>query len=162
VVAGLRSRGVNVQLSLIGKGADAYVAMCKEHATLCNVENYVNFMGSRKQDELEKEYKEHDIFILGTKFEIFGMVLLEALYFGRIVIASAAGGTETILKNEKNGFLMNDFDVNAWVDQIIKICHREYDLDAIMRNARASVLTHFSWDESADIFIDAYKSYLAK
>lgn len=162
IIVCLRKQGINAQLSLIGKGTSDYIAMCKDYAMKWNVEAYVDFLGSKRQEELEKEYREHDIFILCTRFEIFGMVLLEALYFGRIVIASLTGGTETIIKNGENGFLIEGFDKDMWVDQIARIYCREYDLELIMRSARRSVLEHFSWNESADIFIEIYKTHLLK
>lgn len=160
LVAALRKRDINATLTLIGAGDEYYVEACRKKAHAIGVSDYVDFMGAKNQTELESEYKQHDLFLFPTKYEVFGMVLLEALYFGCVVISSEEGGPKTILDNGKNGFLMKNFDVDEWVEQIIKIYKHEYDIECIMRNARNSVKIHYNWDESAEDFLKIYYEHI--
>lgn len=67
-----------------------------------------------QQEELSNIYKISDIFLLPTEYEIFGMVLLEAMYFGLPVITTYNGGSSTIIENGKNGFICSKLDKAEW------------------------------------------------
>lgn len=53
--------------------------------------------------ELVSVYEYSDIFLLPTSYEIYGMVVMEALYYGVPVISTPEAGPQTILENEVYG-----------------------------------------------------------
>ena len=115
-----------------------------------------------KQEDLPQVYYSHDVFVLPTHFEIFGMVLLEAMFFGRPIVTSQSGGSNEIIRDGENGIIAKDFYVNQWADKIQGLYLEKYDVQSMMRKARADVLEHYTWDESVDIFIDTYKKVLGR
>jgi len=63
-----------------------------------------------------------------SNYEIFGMVLMEAIYFGLSVITSNNGGADTLFVNEVNGIIVdsNTVKISADSDSII---YRSFDID---------------------------------
>lgn len=84
-------------LTVIGEGA--------EKAYLKSLDAKVNFTGFLPQEEVYKKMRESDIFILPSVGETFGMVYLEAMAAGCIVVGTKDDGVDGIIKNGENGFL---------------------------------------------------------
>ena len=70
------------------------------------IEKSVVFAGEIKKKELIKYYDSCDVFVLPSKAEGFGIVLLEAMARGKPCIAMEAGGTKYVVDDGKTGFLV--------------------------------------------------------
>jgi glycosyltransferase involved in cell wall biosynthesis len=71
----------------------------------------VIFKGKLPDAELYQEYADCDLFCLPARYESFGLVLVEAMMFGKPVIGSAAGGMTEIVADGVNGFLATPGDL---------------------------------------------------
>ncbi|RYZ65226.1 MAG: glycosyltransferase, partial [Proteobacteria bacterium] len=58
-------------------------------------------------------YNECDIFVAPSRYESFGLVFLEAMVFGKPVIAGDAGGGPEVVTHEKSGLLVPPGDAGA-------------------------------------------------
>ncbi len=67
--------------------------------------NRVRFTGAVSEEELYQLYCECDVFCLPSRYESFGLVLLEAMMFGKPVVAVKIGGMQEIVEADGNGFL---------------------------------------------------------
>jgi glycosyltransferase involved in cell wall biosynthesis len=56
--------------------------------------------------------------IVASRFEVFGMVVVEALAFGCPLIAANAGGIPEIVVNEENGLLFESGDTSGLADRL--------------------------------------------
>ena len=82
-------------LHIGGKGIllEKYKAMAKESG----IENYCRFYGEILRKDISRFYSELDIFILPSRYETFGIVLIEAMACGIPVIATKCGGPQDIV-----------------------------------------------------------------
>ena len=111
----VKSLNDNACLVYVGKGP-----------MLNEVHNYVDeqnikdvyFIPEVPQSELKTLYQASEIFILPTRYEIFGMVLMEAMYFELPVITYKAAGPKDVIDNYVDGIIMNDFDAEKWANEI--------------------------------------------
>ncbi len=55
-------------------------------------------------------YKNSDLFVLCSRFEGFGIVVLNAISYKLPCICTKSGGVEDIIENNKNGFLIENFE----------------------------------------------------
>lgn len=69
------------------------------------VAGQVVFLGSLSREQVKAEMQRCDAFVLASRFETFGVVLIEALATGKPIIATKCGGPEVIV-NPKNGLLV--------------------------------------------------------
>ncbi|PLM51431.1 hypothetical protein CWN34_29225, partial [Klebsiella pneumoniae] len=79
----------------------------------------VNFMGHiSDKSKLAAIFKEHDVLVLPSKKidgweELFGLVIIEAMACGLVVIASNHIGPRGIIDDGKNGFLISDGNLTS-------------------------------------------------
>lgn len=146
----------NVKLVLVGKGEENYKHKCFEYAKENNILNRIIYIESLEQKYMPQLYKCCDIFIFPTKHEIFGMVLLEAMYFGIPTITTLNGGSSTIIENEKNGFICNLNNINKWIDIISIILKDDEYRKKISENAEKTIKNKFTWEKLSDKFLEIY------
>ena len=65
--------------------------------------------------------KDADIFFHGTKYESFGIVLIEAMSAGVPIISSNVGGISELIKNKENGILVNYDDSKSFAENAIEL-----------------------------------------
>lgn len=70
-----------------------------------NLEDRVIFLGSLSREKVRTEMAKSSVFVLPSRYETFGVVLVEALALGKPIIATKCGGPESII-NDKVGTLV--------------------------------------------------------
>lgn len=150
----LKNRNVNAKLVMIGNGDEGYCKNCFDYAKKCGVFDSIYHIKKAEQKYLQYAYKNADIFLLPTRYEIFGMVLLEAMYFGTPAITTKNGGSQMLIKNGIDGQIINEFDAKIWCDKIIEISHNSNE---ISQNAHKKITEKFTWDVLSDKFISTYE-----
>lgn len=95
----------NWKYSIIGKGKE--LTYLKKLAKKLELSDKIEFLGNLPNQDVLRKLEKTDIFVLMSKRETFGMVYLEALAKGNIVIASKDDGIDGIMKNNQNGFCLS-------------------------------------------------------
>ena len=149
----------NSKLIIIGKGKQNYVAMCKEKLIELGLENDVIYREKLEQKYMPAIYQASDAFLLPTRYEIFGMVLLEAMYYGMPVFTTYNGGSSTLINNE-NGIIIENTDCNEWSEKIVKVLSDKKECDAIGEKAHRTVEKNYTWDALANKFLSVYEKRL--
>lgn len=134
----------NVKLILIGKGKENYINKCKELIKKYGISDKIIHIDNLEQKYLSFVYKRADVFCFPSSYDIFGMVLLESMYFGTPVLSSLNGGADILIKNNENGFVLPNFDEKQWSEKIIEILHS--DNKRIINNAKNKIEREFTWD----------------
>lgn len=123
-------KGEKVSLIIAGDGPERMNLenLSKE----LGISNQVKFKGALNRNEVYKEMSNCDIFVLPSRFETFGVVLIEALANGKPVISTRNGGANDIVTDE-NGILVNIDDIDglgkAMLD--LKLNYNEYNKEKI-------------------------------
>lgn len=73
----------------------------------------VRFTGLVDDEELEQWYACCDIFVAPSRFESFGLVLVEAMALGKPVVAGDNAGMRSIVEEGSNGYLVSPDDPDA-------------------------------------------------
>jgi glycosyltransferase involved in cell wall biosynthesis len=94
-------------LRIAGKGKDE--KLLKKYAADLGVMDRVNFLGKVSRERIRDEMQRSNVFVLPSRFEAFGVVLIEALATACPIIATRSGGPASIV-NEQNGFLVETED----------------------------------------------------
>lgn len=94
-------------------------------------------------------------FLLPSKLEIFGMVLLEAMYLRTPVISSYNGGSATLIEGRETGQIVKVFDADQWVEAIMKYVDNPDYSSRVTMNAEALIKNEYNWDCIAKKMLDA-------
>ena len=88
--------------------------------------NHVHFIGFKTKEELKTYYAAADIFILMTRYDIWGLVINEAMSFGLPVITTnqCIAGLE-LIKDDSNGYIVPVDDDMALVEKVNGIINDE-------------------------------------
>ena len=92
----LRTRGTHLRLSVIGSGPEEPIlrALAQE----LGIEDLVDFLGTKSGEELARLLNAHRVMVVPSKLpEPFGVVALEGMASGCIVVASNAGGLPQVV-----------------------------------------------------------------
>ncbi|MBR6186204.1 MAG: glycosyltransferase family 4 protein [Clostridia bacterium] len=155
-------RDNNIRLILIGKGDDDYTAACREKAAALQLQDKIIYHPQLDQKYVKEIYQCCDLFLLPTRYEIFGMVLLEAMYFGMPVLTTFNGGSSTLIQDGQNGFILNEMDENQWAEKICSILQDPLLTARVASRASESVAQHYTWDALAPRFVELYNRRLRK
>lgn len=136
----------NLQLIIIGKDENNYWKECKEYLS-DETKKYVHHIPHINNSQLKNIYKKTDIFILPSRQEIFGMVLLEAMYFSVATIASGSAGAKTLIVDGESGLIVPDFDIKHWVEKMEFLLLDDDRRMVIGENAQKRIETNFMWDK---------------
>lgn len=109
----------NFNLNYIGTGEEDKAI--KKKIRKYQVEQQVRLSGHIKREKIKDMYDAADCMIMISRNEAYGLVYLEAMARGCIVIASRREGIDGIIEDGKNGFLCNAGDVDDLVDTIHRI-----------------------------------------
>jgi len=120
-LSNLKDRGFdNFVFHIYGEGRDSYIDKCKKITKALNLTKEVKFCG--KKDDMKKYYKHYDVLLMPTRMrEPFGLVIIEAMQAGVVVIATNAYGPAEIIQDEKDGLLFKSEDVNDLTNTIQKL-----------------------------------------
>ncbi|MHB8131569.1 MAG: glycosyltransferase family 4 protein [Mobilitalea sp.] len=136
----------NPESTLVYVGKGPMVEETKKYASDNNIPNVI-FIDRIPQNELPPLYKCSDFFILPTKYEIFGMVLLESMYFGTPVITYKAAGPIDVISNGIDGIIMDDFDLEKWAKAIEKWFDISRDRVEMGNKAQSKIENNYMWEK---------------
>lgn len=80
----------------------------------------VKWLGFLSSEQLEKEYKNANLFIITSRQEQFPLVSLEAQSYGLPLIAFNIPGPQDIIKNKFQGRLIAQFDTEKFANSILE------------------------------------------
>lgn len=152
---------INVNLSIVGEG-ELKSKLLREVKNK-ELESHIILEGRVAKEKLYDLYLNCDVFVLPAvsdkwgDTEGLGVVLLEAMSFGKPVVASRTGGIEDIVIDGKTGILVNPADPEALAKSILKIL-RNGDLGLEMGSSgRRIVKKKFSFESMVQKTIKMYK-----
>ncbi|HVE94462.1 MAG TPA: glycosyltransferase family 4 protein [Acidimicrobiales bacterium] len=150
-VSVLRSRGMDVELTIAGPTAWPDGRPMAPGVT---------FLGSVPPAAVPNLYAAHDVFVLPSRFEPFGIVFTEALAAGLPVVARDAFAMPEIVRPAENGALVpTDCEDAAVVADGIEAVISDLAMFERVAAARASAASTFSWGSAAarmrSVMVDA-------
>jgi len=155
--AQVASNHPTAQLVLIGDGEEHQAL--RQLAQQCAVQERIHFTGAISEEELSQWYRRSWISLVPSRHsESFGLVALEAMQNGNVVLASRAGGLPEVVAEGETGLL---FEVGQ-TDEMASLMNRLLDHpEQLMQMAKASVRRAedvFGYDS----FMEAYEKLYHK
>ena len=123
------------------------------------LEQHITFLGFRK--DVPPILKSLDVFLMTSKTEGLGSVLLEAFACGIPVVATNAGGIPEIVKHNQTGLIASVGDEQALANNVDQILSNAELKNSLVKNANEFV-KHFSIKATALQTKAVYQSLLEK
>jgi glycosyltransferase involved in cell wall biosynthesis len=124
------ARGDRFHLSIVGKGHQE--GDLRTITRELGLDASVTWLGAPERAAMPGIYRAADAFVLASRHESFGVVVIEALASGLPVVATRCGGPEEIVTPEI-GELAPAEDPSALADAMSRLARRQFDGAAIRR-----------------------------
>ncbi|MCR5230029.1 MAG: glycosyltransferase family 4 protein [Solobacterium sp.] len=145
-------------LNIVGNGTPEQESALKKLAEDLGVSGRIRWCGYLEGDELYRKYSEAEVFVLPTREDCFGMVLLEALIMGIPIVSSKyADGAYDIVDEGVNGCLADPFRPEEFAGAIGRVMNSE----EIQKNAGTMNYDRFRLENVAKAYMKAVRSVLS-
>lgn len=145
-------------LHIVGNGTEDEVQTLKKQIEKANLPGTVEFCGFKQDKDLLEEYQCASAFILPTREDCFGLVLLEAACMGTPVITSKyADGAYDIITENVNGAIIDPYNAEEFGNTITSVLQKpeKYKADE-------KLFDKFSFESVSKGYIDAIEYVLNK
>lgn len=139
-----------------GAGGDHEVDRLRALARSFGVEDRVRFMGPQAHDRLPLFYSASDVVTVCSHSESFGFAALEAHACGAPVVGTPVGGLSHVVREGVSGFLVDSRDPAVFAARL-KTLLSDRDLQAAFAREAIRSAAVFSWDRSAESFLELYE-----
>lgn len=123
-----------------------------ERAAELGLDRHVHFTGFLRGGDVERAYREADLYVLPSVSEPFGITPLEAVRAGIPVLVSRRSGVAEVLPSVP---LFDPWDVDELARRIVDVLERPSLRRRIVAGARRD-LARLRWDEQARKLLDVY------
>ena len=113
------------------------------------------FYGALPRAEVEAHYAAADIFVAPSKYESFGLIFIEAMCFGKPVVAYDVGGAAEIVSNGVDGLLAPAGAPHELAAAIARLVEDGALRETLGRNARKTYESAYT----TDLMIDRLEAY---
>lgn len=115
----------------------------------------ISFLGYVSHDEVMKLNNKSDIFVLLSKIEGFSTSMIEAALLENVVITTNVGGAHELIPSDEYGFVIENSE-EALLTSLHQLLNQPEKIKSIQENVSKRVLENFTWDKTAEAFIDAF------
>jgi glycosyltransferase involved in cell wall biosynthesis len=110
----------NIQYVVVGGGTD--LERHKKLAEQYGVADRVHFLGFLSEEALRACYRDCEVFVMPSAGEGFGFVFLEAMKYGKAIVAANSGGAPEVVKNRVTGRLVEYGNEDELAQALIDLC----------------------------------------
>lgn len=146
-------------LIIVGSRAykeDNYFNECFEYTNNAGLKANVTYMGTVDQRAMKSIYRLSDVFLLATQYDIFGMVYLEAMYYGVPIVTTLCGGSSLLIKNGETGYICKLNDMDDWIERIQHILEDKEEIANMREKGKTLIRKRFTWEKLAPEFLKEY------
>jgi glycogen synthase len=118
------------------------------------------FTGWLAPDRVAAWYRFADVLVVPSRYEPFGMVLLEGMLHGLAVVASATGGPVEIVRDGESGLLFPPRDVAMLAERLIRVATSTELRERLGREAAADVRERWTWPARVSRMQEVYRELL--
>ena len=131
--------------------------LCAEN----RVEKNFVFSGALERRNLISAFKNANIFVFPSRYEAFGITLIEAMAARLAVVASDSSAMPFVIQHDKTGVLFSTGNWRSLADTISNLFKDEKKRKEIAENGYREAVNKYSWEKTASFFNEIYNSLLA-
>jgi glycosyltransferase involved in cell wall biosynthesis len=138
-------------LKIVGSGEKEKAL--KQQAEKLDLKEHVKFLGFLPDSEMRKELSSASIFVSPSRYEGFGITLLEAMASGLPLVSTETGIAGEVVKEGDNGFLVNYDNIGEAVIRLLV----DESLRKRMGTRSREMAKSYTWEDVARKMIAIYK-----
>lgn len=142
---------------LVIGGQGAALAGLRHQASELGIADRVHFVGRLSRQQVAEAMAGTSMFVMPSRLEPFGIVILEAWRAGTPVVATRRGGPPEFVRDGRDGLLVDPFDTAGFAAALQSLLSDPERRERIGRAGQARV-QEFGWASIADRYRRVYAS----
>lgn len=143
---------IKFSFSIIGEGEE--LSNLEHLVSKLNLSNDIRFLGGMSRENVFSAFLQNDVFIMTSFKETLGLVYLEALSAGNLVIASKDRGIDGIIPDNHGVVYVNPESVDSIANAIERYyCMTSNEVDKLRLEIRHTII-HFSESAVSRSYLD--------
>ncbi len=102
------------------------------------------------------------VFVNPALTEPFGLTLIEASASGLPIVATEDGGPRDIIKNCRNGYLIDPLDMTNIAERLLQVLTDSKNWESLSHNGIKGVRKHYSWQAHVDSYLEILRPIVEK
>jgi len=140
----------NARLTLVGSGESSYVQELKDLVKELGLHENITFIEQVAFSEVPSIFAHTDILVQSSRWESFGVVILEASAMGVPAIATDVGGVSNLLTNGDTGLIVPSENVEALATAMLDLATDKELRQRLGENAYRMVISKYDFQKNAD------------
>ena len=153
LIDAVRMVSEDLELTLVGDGPELPRLRAK-----ANGDPRIRFAGALPSDVVQSTYGDADVFLFPSRFDVFGLVLVEAMAAGLTCIVSRVpGAVDDLCVAGRNAIIVDGHDPDRWAEAIRRVVRdpaRSAGLGAV---AAATIRQRWTLHHAADAMIAGFR-----
>jgi len=149
-------RDPSLKLMIVGDGPER--PRLEELASQLRIRNQTQFVGNKQPAEVAKLLHGCEVFVLPSRSESFGLVLIEAMACKKPVVATTVGAIPEIIENEKNGLLVEPDNPEALTNALQRLITNDDLKRTLGENGYSLVSQRFCFNRTGAAYERAFVS----
>ncbi|MGH9079131.1 MAG: glycosyltransferase family 4 protein [Acidimicrobiales bacterium] len=155
--ASIAAERPGVDLVIAGTGDE--LDHLRRRAAELGVAVRVRFVGPLDRDDVARAMAGAEVFVMPSRLEPFGIVILEAWRAGTAVVATTRGGPPGLVHDGQDGVLVDPFDRGELAGALQRLLGDERLRRSVAEAGRVRVAS-FAWPAIADRYREVYSSVI--
>lgn len=144
----------NNHFHLLLPGKDSMNGFCQKLANTLGLDKQIHFLGFR--DDIAKLIKISDVAVTSSMQEGLPVNVMEAIYCGLPVVATACRGNRDLITNNKNGYIVDIDDKQGFCDKVLNVHNMTKDKKEKIRVYDNKVIEKYLLENVLDKIIKVY------
>lgn len=136
----------NPRVKLYVGGTGQHLHACKRLVKMHRLERHIEFLGHIPEESLNEWYNRVVCLVVPSRFEGFGLTVVEAMAAGTSVVATKVDGLRTLVRNGVNGYLVDYGSRDELSSRIASVLEDPEIQRAFSRKGQEMVAGGYDWD----------------
>jgi glycosyltransferase involved in cell wall biosynthesis len=147
----------DARLLLAGNAGPETIAALNSMAERLGVKDSIMITGRLDEMAVRRYLAASDLFVLPSREDVGGMVVLEAMASGVPVIGSDRGGITEYINEGRNGFLFDNDSIEDLADKVVSLLTDEAMARSIGHNGRRLAASKYTWGSAISRYMALYR-----
>jgi glycosyltransferase involved in cell wall biosynthesis len=122
----------------------------------------IQFLGAMARAEVFRLMRGCELFVLPSRFETFGIVIIEAMAHEKPVVATLVGGIPEIIQSGKNGILVEPDNPGSLAEAIVTVLQNRELRSSLAREAYVAVCKRFRTEHNGAAYEAVFAGLLTR
>lgn len=152
----------NPSIRLIVAGGGDLRPQLEALAISLGINEQIELLGPQGRAEVARLLRGCEVFVLPSRFETFGIAILEAMAHEKPIVATTVGGIPEIIENGKNGILVQPDNPSALAEAITLVLQNQDLKRSIAREGYVTVRKHFCSEHTGSAYEAVFADQLRR